>query len=139
IDFHERQKDFFGRRIALGNAYGLLALVQIQGERFDEAEALARKAQAIDQSPQRQPYWLSVQGAALVGQGKYAAAEPLLLQGYQGSKKWESRHPIDKRHLAQIGGWIVRLYEATNQPEKARVWREQVRAHPSDALPFHLK
>jgi hypothetical protein len=79
---------------------------------------------------------MSVQGAALLGQGKYAAAEPLLLQGYQGQTKWAfSVHPTRSRRLTESGGWIVGLYEATNQPEKARRWREKLKAHPSDAFP----
>jgi non-specific serine/threonine protein kinase/serine/threonine-protein kinase len=134
LEYFETMPDSVQRRSLMGFASGRLAEVMLRRERYDEAEALARKAQGFDVPQYRRAFWMSVQGAAFLGQGKYAAAEPLLLQGYQGLKKWEGRHPVDKRRLAQIGAWIVGLYEATNQPEKARLWREKEKPHPSDSF-----
>jgi hypothetical protein len=38
-----------------------------------------------------------------------------------------------KRRVTEIGSWIIRLYEATNQPDKAREWREKTApARPAD-------
>jgi hypothetical protein len=118
---------------------GLLALVQVLREHYDEAEALAREAQALDSAERRRRYYLSVQGAALLGKGKYDAAEPFLLKGYEGMKKWEAYHPAVRRRLTYAGGWIVRLYEATNQPDKARVWRETLKAREANAASSDAK
>ena len=63
--------------------------------RYSEAEQLAREAIALfEKSPGdfvdwQLPYVKSVLGGALLGQKKYAEAEPLLLQGYEGMKRAE--------------------------------------------------
>ena len=54
-------------------------------------------------------------------------AEPLLLQGYEGMKCREALLlAIWKRRMAETGERVVHFYEATNQPEKAREWRERL-------------
>jgi hypothetical protein len=72
-------------------------------------------------------------GAVLLGQQKYTEAEPILLQAYQGMKRWERMSPLVISGLAEVGGWIVQFYEATNQPEKAREWQEKVNPKLPDA------
>jgi tetratricopeptide (TPR) repeat protein len=76
---------------------------------------------------------LSMLGGALLGQQKYAAAEPLLLQGYEGMKQRRAQLPLeDMVRLVEATERLIRLYEATNQPEKARMWREKL---PSSKRP----
>jgi hypothetical protein len=105
----------------------------LQG-RYDEAEPLAREAIAMNITGDlKHYYWVSALGAIRLGQQKYAEAEPLLLKGYEGMKRVEAVHPAVRKRLPEVGGWIVRLYEATDQPEKARVWRERLKARESDA------
>jgi hypothetical protein len=100
----------------------------LQG-RYDEAEPIAREAVAMNRTGDfKFPYWVSIWGAVLLGQGKYAEAEPLLLKGYEGMTQVEVLGPLQRRMKADVGRWIVRLYEATNQPEKARAWREKLEA-----------
>ena len=71
-------------------------------------------------------------GASLVGQGKYAEAEPLLVQGYEGLKQREAKIPAwAKVHLTEALEWLVQLYEATGRPEKAAEWRAKL--PPKDA------
>jgi hypothetical protein len=68
----------------------------------------------------------------LLGQQKYVAAESLLLQGYDGLKQREARlPPRERRGLVEAGERVVRLYELTNQPEKARAWREKLQKEKS--------
>jgi serine/threonine protein kinase len=106
---------------------GFLALNLLLQGRYDEAEPIAREAVAMNRTEDfKYPYWVSVWGAALLGQGKYVEAEPLLLKGYEGKKQVEIIHPLPRRMKAEVGGWIVRLYEATDQAEKARQWREKL-------------
>ncbi len=45
---------------------------------------------------------MSQLGAALVGQGRHAEAEPFLLRGYEGMKVREANMPASRRkHLAE--------------------------------------
>jgi hypothetical protein len=67
----------------------------------------------------------SLLGVALLGRKKHAAAEPLPVQGYEEMKLREEKIPGGGTFLqAQTARRLVQLYEATNQPEKARAWRE---------------
>src|SRR5205807_1503229 len=116
------------RRQQRGNTLGWMALNLLLQQKYAEAEPLVREAVAIfeKQRPEdpRRFYWVSLLGAVLVGQRKYTEAEPLLLQGYEGMKQREPTTVAgERRRLTEAGEWVVRFYEATNQPEKARMWR----------------
>jgi hypothetical protein len=135
LEQERKQTDSEQQRRNIGNAAGLLALALVLRERYDEAEPLAREAVASFEGVRpggptagRSFYWKSLLGAVFSGQQKYPKAEALLLQGYQGMEVVEALHPAVRRRLTEVGRWIVRLYEATNQPEKARVWREKLKA-----------
>ncbi len=66
-------------------------------------------------------------GGSLLGQKKFAEAEGLVLQGFQGMKARESKIPAPARiRLAEAGGRVVKLYEALGQPEKAAEWRKKL-------------
>jgi tetratricopeptide (TPR) repeat protein len=125
--------DSLASRGQKSNILGWLALNRLLQHQYNEAEPLAREALAITERlplvNARRFLWMSMLGAALLGQGKYAEAEPFLLQGYEGFKQQE---PIliagEKPRLTQMGEWVVRYYEATNQPAKARAWREKLKA-----------
>jgi serine/threonine protein kinase len=128
----------FGERFEMAVPLGLTALNLLLQERYDEAEPFAREAVAMNRTAHNQfPYWVSVLGAVLLGQKKYAEAEPLLLKGYEGYEKQAEVYFTAKKRTAQVGGWIVRLYEATDQPEKAREWRGKLSAKkaPDDSRP----
>jgi len=110
-----------------GNTLGLLAVGLLFRGRYDEAETAAREALALcNVGDLKRPYWVSALGAALLGQARYSEAEPLLLQGYEESRRVEGIHPAVGQRVKEIGGWIVRFYETTNQPEKAQRWRERL-------------
>jgi serine/threonine protein kinase/tetratricopeptide (TPR) repeat protein len=122
----------FGERNEMALLLGLMALNLLLQERYDDAEPFAREAVAMNRTAHNQfPYWVSVLGAVLLGQKKYAEAEPILLKGYEGAKKQAEVHLVMKKRTAEVGGWIVRLYEATDQPEKARAWREKLKPRES--------
>jgi hypothetical protein len=73
---------------------------------------------------------MSLLGAALSGQKKHGEAEPILLQGFAGMKQREAVMSFAERsRLTEVGEWIVRLYEETEQPEKARAWRATLQPH----------
>ena len=71
----------------------------------------------------------SLLGGALLGQQKYAAAEPLLLAGYEGMKKREKTIPLDAQaRLAEAADRLVALYTATNKSDDLKKWQaEQAR------------
>jgi hypothetical protein len=71
----------------------------------------------------------SLLGGALLGQQKYAEAEPLLRAGYQGLKQREQA--ILPQWLVRIPEAIqrlVQLYEATDQKDEAANWRKELEA-----------
>jgi hypothetical protein len=116
-----------------------LASILLKQERFAEAESMARQAQELyEATPNlhsgpndfRTFYATSQVGAALLGQKRYAEAEPFLLKGYEGLKQRAAL-------IGHMHNWIspsdalrgvIQLYEATNQPEKARIWRGELDA-----------
>jgi serine/threonine-protein kinase len=126
-----KRKDSLNQRNGRANALGWLALNLLLQERYGDAERIAREAMSIDQiETSRRFYWMSVLGAALLGQKKYADAEPLLLQGYGGMKQREKGVPEGERRrlLTDAVERVVRFYEVTGQPEKARAWREKLKS-----------
>jgi hypothetical protein len=103
----------------------------LKQQQYVAAEPILRECLAIRE--QKLPDdWLryntlSMLGESLLGQKKYAAAEPFLLQGYEGIKQREAKIPSQgKTRLAEAAERLVRLYEAINQPEKARTWRAKL-------------
>jgi hypothetical protein len=76
----------------------------------------------------------SLLGAALLGQQRYADAEPLLVQGNQGMKKaYEDLGPhalgfVNRQPQIETLEQLVQLYEATNQPDKATKWCQELEA-----------
>jgi tetratricopeptide (TPR) repeat protein len=121
------------QRLGIANKLGWLARTLLLKQQYTDAEPLFREALKIFEREepynQRYFYWMSQLGAVLLGQHRYAEAEPLLLQGYEGMKQREAMLPAnEKPRLVEAGEKLVRFYEATNQPEKAREWREKLKA-----------
>jgi tetratricopeptide (TPR) repeat protein len=73
----------------------------------------------------------SLLGAALLGQQKYAAAEKLLLAGYEGLRTRADRIPAPDRYvLGDAGRRLVQLYDAWGKKDQADRWRQKVRQPP---------
>jgi hypothetical protein len=80
---------------------------------------------------------MSLLGGALLGQGQYAEAELLLVQGYEGMRVRQARIPAsNKPRLPEAVEWMVRLYEAWGKPDKAAEWKSKLRLTdlPADVL-----
>jgi eukaryotic-like serine/threonine-protein kinase len=98
--------------------------------KFTDAEPLAREALEMDQK-QQPDHWQrfraeSLLGASLAGEKKYAEAEPLLLEGYQGMLARKDRIVVcDWYHLGRAHEWIVQLYQAWGKPAKAAEWKKK--------------
>ncbi len=65
-------------------------------------------------------------GASKAGQKKYAEAEPLLLEGYQGMLARKDHIDVpDWYHLTRAREWLAQLYRAWGKPEKAAAFQDQ--------------
>ena len=66
-------------------------------------------------------------GASLFGQKNYAAAESLLVAGYEGMKPGEAAlHESEKSYMREALERLVQLYEAWDKPEQAKLWRQKL-------------
>jgi hypothetical protein len=93
-----------------------------------EAEPILRECLAIREKKEPEAWTTfhtcSMLGTALLGQQKYAEAEPLLVQGYEGLKQREAKVPKDaKARLPEALDRLVELYDAWGKPKQAAAWR----------------
>jgi hypothetical protein len=72
----------------------------------------------------------SMLGESLLGQKKYADAEPLLLTGYEGLKQRASKIPeqVRARRLTRAMERLVDLYDGWLKKDKADAWRQKLKA-----------
>jgi tetratricopeptide (TPR) repeat protein len=115
----------------LAAAQSNVGRVLLKFEQFTEAEKVLRACLALCQKLQPDVWTTfdtqTLLGGSLLGQKKYAEAEPLLVQGYEGMKAREAKIPLaSKNYLAEAVERLVRLYEATGRPEKAQEWRAKL-------------
>jgi hypothetical protein len=69
----------------------------------------------------------SMLGGALLGQKKYADAEPLLLAGHEGMKAQEAKIPPQGQvRIPEAIERLVQLYEATGKTEEAARWQNEL-------------
>jgi hypothetical protein len=120
-----------GDTIWLATVLAQIARFYAQAGRVTEAEALLRECLTIRQK--KKPYhWETFEsqsqlGDVLVSQKNYAEAEPFLLRGYDGLQRRKAFiYEFHRSSLTEAAERLVRLYEATNHPEKAREWREKL-------------
>jgi serine/threonine protein kinase len=107
-----------------------LGRVRLEREEYDSAETLLRQGLAsyMESYPDIwQRYSCeSLLGAALAGEKKYAEAEPMLLEGYQGMVAREDRMAVASQRYLELGhDSLVRMYVAWGKPEKAAEWRKK--------------
>jgi tetratricopeptide (TPR) repeat protein len=121
---------------------GMLAqigqILMRQRTKWAEAEPLLRESLAIREKTQPDVWsTFDIQsrlGGALLGQKKYAEAEPLLLKGYEGMKaRVKSIPPMGVVRLAEALDRLIELYAATNKPEEVKTWRAERAKYDKDA------
>ena len=77
-----------------------------------------------DEWPTHNAAWML--GWAKFGRGQAAAAEPLLLRGYQGLKRREDTIPEQFREvLVAAADRLVAVYERLDRPADAAKWRAE--------------
>ena len=103
---------------------------------FSRAESILRQCLTIRQRIQPED-WITFStrsqlGGSLLGQKKYAEAEPLIISGYEGMTARESKiPPPGKPRLTEAADRVVKLYEAWGKKDKAAEWRAKL-AKPSE-------
>ena len=72
----------------------------------------------------------------MLGQKQYAAAEPLVRAGYEGMKLRAEKIPAGgKPRLAEALDRLIKLAEATNKLDEARMWKEERAKLPRGTAP----
>jgi serine/threonine protein kinase/tetratricopeptide (TPR) repeat protein len=99
--------------------------------RWSEAEPLLREALTIRElsTPDEWARYeaMTLLGDALMGQGRLAEAETLVVAGYEGMKARESRLFVPERILLlDAAERVVRLYEKWGKPDQAAAWKAKV-------------
>jgi tetratricopeptide (TPR) repeat protein len=128
------------RAITTVNGMAHLGEVYMDLGRSDLAEPLFRRALAIVEKDFPDEWGTfngkSLTGAALLAQKKYAEAEPLLLEGFQGMKERAARIVPSDRVVPNAHGELtvalerlVKLYDAWDKPNQAAKWRKELETH----------
>jgi tetratricopeptide (TPR) repeat protein len=136
------RKMFGATDVRTAAAIAQLGLNLVQQRKWIEAEPILRECLTIREK--RQPHeWSTFNtrsqlGGSLLGQGRFAEAEPLILSGYEGMKAGENKIPAPgKPRLPEAADRVVRLYEAWGKEEAATQWRARLGRHASD-LPLDV-
>jgi len=112
-------------------ALATLGYVRIELKKYADAESVLREALAADEKLKLTAWDLFrdqvLLGASLAGQAKYAAAEPLLLAGFEGLARQKNDIPADDRfYVEATGPWIVQLYQDWGKPDQAMEWTRRL-------------
>jgi hypothetical protein len=131
------RKDRFGQQILSGALVGMGTNHLLQ-RHYADAEALLRECLTISVESQVVDEGVlavlrSRLGGALLGQKKYAEAEPLLRQGADGLLADARRKPQlyasgtpRRRDLTGALNRLVQLYDATDKQDEAARWRKEL-------------
>ncbi|MFO0808127.1 MAG: serine/threonine-protein kinase [Gemmataceae bacterium] len=141
LEVNRKLSDRRAREMEVAMVQKILSLNLLLQGRYVEAEAVARDALLVLEKETPDDWstfhTMSLIGGALLGQRRYAEAEPFLVQGYEGMKQREALINAGFKNLLTMAGErLIRFYDATNQPEKARGWRNTLAAsRPSGVGP----
>ena len=98
-------------------------------------ESIAIYEEAYPDVPVKYATYLQL-GEVLFEQKRYPEAEVALLKGYEGLRQYHAKHfghSRAKQELFESCRRIVKLFEITNQLEKAHQWRAML---PLEPAPF---
>jgi serine/threonine protein kinase/tetratricopeptide (TPR) repeat protein len=117
-----------------------LARNLLRQKRVADAERLLREGLAIFEKAEADAWTTfntrSLLGGALLGQQKYADAEPFLEQGYRGMKEREAQIPqAAQSHLTEALKRLVQLYDDWGKPDQAARWRKRLEEREPNSNP----
>jgi hypothetical protein len=115
----------------LAGAVARLSATLLAAQKFTEAETTAREYLHICEQKLPEDWRTfdarSMLGASLVGQAKYAEAEPLLVSGYEGIKQREVGIPrAANPPVAESIKRLARLYELTDRADQTAEWKKKL-------------
>jgi hypothetical protein len=129
--FEQRRKQSKPDDPALAEELATASVRLLNCGRDQEAEGYLRESLTTREKRERDGwatfYTQSLLGRALLGQKRYAEAEPLLLQGYEGMKQREKSIPPQMQ--ARLTGALERLvalYDAWGKKDEAAKWRKEL-------------
>ena len=110
--------------------------ILLEQKLFTAAEPLLRECLAIREKTQPDAWstfnTMSALGGALLGQKKYADAEPLLLKGYEGMKAREETIPKGaESRIPEALDRLIELYTATNKPDELKKYQDLRAQYPA--------
>jgi tetratricopeptide (TPR) repeat protein len=113
--------------IELSGLGGLL----LKESRWSEAEKSLRESVAIfeEVTPNdwRRYHAMSLLGEALLGQGQYDKAQPLIVSGYDGLQGLAAKiQHRDRPSVLAAAERVCRLYEEWGKPEQADTWKAKL-------------
>jgi len=113
----------------------LFTLQILRSEQYAFAEPYLRECLAIREKNSPDDWKTfntrAMLGGSLLGQKKYAEAEPLLLEGYAGMKARGKLMPLEARiRLTEAADRLVSLYEALEKPEAVAKWKLERNTYP---------
>jgi eukaryotic-like serine/threonine-protein kinase len=110
-----------------------MGAVRLAQRKYPEAEALLRESLPLVEKQWADAafrfYVMSLLGASVSGQDKYAEAEPLLVQGFQGLQRRQANIPPylnATRRITESLERLVQLYDAWGKPTQAAEWRTKL-------------
>lgn len=126
---------FFSRLLAS------VSVEMLQVRQYVPAEPLIRESLAIREKSEPNEWTTyftnTLLGWSLLGQKKYADAEPLLLKGYEGMKTREKMIPPQARErIVQNLDRLIDLYSATKKPDELKKWQAERAKYPREMLPM---
>jgi tetratricopeptide (TPR) repeat protein len=139
------------RRTRLGPDHGetlrtmaALGRLLLEVKDFTRAEALLREYLAVVEKGQPDDWRTfnaqSLLGGALLGQKKYADAEPPLHKGYDGMKQRQQAIPArDATALPEALDRLIELEAATNRPDEVKKWQAERAKYPHAAFLLQKK
>jgi len=115
----------------LAGALAQSGMLLLELERWAEAEPLLRECLAIREKAAPDAWMTfntkSMLGGALLGLGRHAEAEPLLVGGCRGMLASEAELPPQAApRVPEAIARLVRLCESTGRPDEAAKWREEL-------------
>jgi serine/threonine protein kinase/lipopolysaccharide biosynthesis regulator YciM len=128
VDLERRQAGADSPRYA--RVLTSMGLAFLRQKDWSDAAAILREALAIRQAKEPDDWTTfntrSLLGGALLGQKKYADAEPLLRAGYEGMKQRADKiPPPSKTRLVEALNPLIELAEATNRSVEVKRWKEE--------------
>src|SRR5262249_46026317 len=116
--------------LRLADVMSQVGRILLAARAWTEAEPVLREALAIREAKEPDAWSTfntrSLLGGALLGQKRYAEAEPLFRGGSGGRRQRAEQRPLQgKDRLVEALDRLIELAEATKRPDDAKRWKDE--------------